>query len=83
MDEKIKDSVSLYMMGIITYSELARMIAETDTNDGRIVAQEIANIENSDEYNRLLCEFRRGVKLLMMSNKRLSTIVDYLILTGK
>ena len=83
MDEKIKESVSLYMMGIITYSELARMIAETDTNDGRIVAQEIENIENSDEYNRLLYEFRRGVKLLMMSNKRLSTIVDYLILTGK
>lgn len=77
MNEVIKCAVAEYNFGLITTSELVYRIANIESVEGNIIAKQVKQIEESEAYHQLFCEFREKVGRLFREDNKIDTILGY------
>lgn len=73
----IATAVAEYNFGLVTTSELVYRIANIESAEGNIIAKQVKQIEESEAYHQLVCEFREKVGRLFQEDNKIDTIIGY------
>jgi hypothetical protein len=77
MNESIIEEIKNHDFGFLTLFELVDRISTIDCKEGKIVAEQIEKIRNTDEYQEALMRFHRVVEDLFLDNREIYSILSY------
>jgi hypothetical protein len=77
MNEMIIEEIKNYEFGFTTFFEMVTQIANIDCKEGRIIAEQVEKIRESEEYHDYLRAFHRNVAGLFKENREIDAIVGY------
>lgn len=77
MNESIIEEIKNYEFGFTTFFEMVTQIANIDCKEGRIIAEQVEKIRESEEYHDYLRAFHRNVAGLFLDNREIYSILSY------
>lgn len=77
MNEKIIEEIKNYEFGLITLFELVTQLSTIDCKEGKIIAEQIEKVRESEQYHMHLRAFQANIERLFQDNREIDSIIGF------